>query len=272
MMRYLDSWTRLPDLSPQDMYSNVDLPIMVPTYIEGFNLLINPTTHCFALCFANLPSAETITHFLADLILPRLLASDGCFVLHCGIVISPNGALGFMGQSGRGKSTMSASLHSRGLPLMSDDAVVLKEHDCGYSAERIYPSLRLLPDSLGQIFSATDTTAPVADYTDKRHVAFAAGPDNSPLLALFRLTNPSEDIRVSRLAPAEACMALIANSFALNAADPAETRRRFIYASEVARRVPVYDLYYPRDYAAIPEVHALIFETLGLAAPEESPA
>jgi hypothetical protein len=65
-------------------------------------------------------------------------------------------------------------------------------------------------------------------------------------------------------------MALIANSFALDAADPAEAKRRFCKATEVARHVPVYDLHYPRDYELLPKVHAKIVETVGLTLAEEN--
>ncbi len=66
-------------------------------------------------------------------------------------------------------------------------------------------------------------------------------------------------------------MALIANSFALDATDTQETKRRLTKAAEAARRVPVFDLHYPRNYASIPEVHEQILATAALAGSEESP-
>jgi len=240
--------------------------------VKGVDFIFNPHNRTFALCYDCMPSAETIEHWLTDLILPQLLAYDGHFVLHCGIVNTAKGALGFMGPSGHGKSTMTASLHHSGLTLMSDDAVLLRNEDHCFHVERLYPSLRLFPDSLDELFPTIEATAPVADYTDKRHVAFAPGPVRAPLIALFRLAEPAEDIRILRLAPAEACMALIANSFALDAANPAESKRRFVKAADVARQVPVYDLHYPRIYTAIPDVHAQIFAAVALANPKENTA
>jgi hypothetical protein len=263
----MEGWTRLPDVSPRQLSIHKPFTEKLPSGLSGVNLLIDPNKHNFALSYDVRPSTETLTHLLADLILPRLLAYDGHFVLHCGTVNGPSGAFGFIGPSGHGKSTMTASLHLRGMPLMSDDAVVVKKQGDTYRVERIYPSLRLFPDSLEQLFAAAEPTAPVADYTDKRHVTFAPGPDSAPLLALFRLVDPANDINISRLAPAETCMALIANSFALDASNSLETRKRFAKATDVARCIPVYDLHYPRDYAAIPEVHARIFETIGMSDP-----
>jgi hypothetical protein len=129
-------------------------------------------------------------------------------------------------------------------------------------AERLYPSLRLFPDSLDHLFPVSPETSPVADYSDKRRVPFDPGPPSAPLSALFRLTDPGECIQATRLAPAAACMAIIENAFALDAEDAQETRRRFAQAAQAAQVIPVFDLTYPRDYTRLSEVHAAIFTAL----------
>jgi hypothetical protein len=240
--------------------------------MDGVDWLFDAGNKRFALRYDGQPAAETVTHWLADLILPQLMAHEGHFVLHCGAVNCPRGALGFIGPSGAGKSTLTASLHQRGLNLISDDAVVLSQDVQTLKAERLYPSLRLFPDSIDLMFPNIGSTAPVAEYTDKRHVTFAPGPASAPLIALFRLADPSDDIHISRLTFADACIALIGNSFALDPADPAEAKRRFAEASKVARQIAVYDLHYPRDYGVLPEVHELVFKTVGLDYPEPPPA
>ena len=132
---------------------------------------------------------------------------------------------------------------------------------------RLYPSLRLFPDSLSRLFPAAPVTSAVAENTDKRRVPFEVGPPEAPLLALFVLADPADTIRAERLTPAEACMEIIANSFSFDRNDPAEARGRLARAADLARLLPVFDLHYPRDYAALSDVHACIFETLGLAPP-----
>ncbi|WP_223428969.1 hypothetical protein [Tateyamaria pelophila] len=269
---FVENWTRLPDVNPRDLNYCITFPQKLASGLPSVALLTDPDELTYALCYEVKPSPETMKHVLADLIAPRLLAHGGHFVLHCGMVGCSEKALGFMGPSGFGKSTMTASLHHRGLTLMSDDAALLREGSQTYHAERLYPSLRLFPDSIDQMFQDIKSTRPVADYTDKRHVAFTPGPTSAPLAALFCLADPADEIRVSRLTYTEACMALIANSFALNPADPPEAKRRFIKATEVASRIPVYNLHYPRDFDALPKVHALIFKTIGLKHLEESTA
>ena len=267
---YLENWTRLPDVRKTDTVT--DFPTRLPSLAVGVEILLDPNKKTFALCYENNPSVETITHWMDDLILPQLMAYDGHFVLHCGAVASTIGALGFMGSSGVGKSTLTASLHDLGLELMSDDAMLLSFEGEALVAERLHPSLRLFPDTIDQMFTNIGSTTPVADYTDKRHVALTPGPASAPVVALFRLADPSDDIRISRMTFADACIALIANSFALDPVDPAEAKHRFTKATEVARHVPIYDLHYPRDYSVLPEVHDLIFKTVSLEHVETTPA
>ncbi len=147
---------------------------------------------------------------------------------------------------------------------MGDDALILRHNPNGVVAERIYPSLRLLPDSLENIFPTIKLAAPVANFTDNRRVPFDVGIESAPLRALFRLTDPGKDIRVVQLAPAAACMAIIQNAFAFDSEDADEARNRFAQAALAAQVIPVFDLTYPRDYARLPEVHTAIFATLDM--------
>jgi GTPase SAR1 family protein len=209
---------------------------------------------------------STLEHLLLDLLLPRLLAHDGKLVLHGGMSQNADCALCFVGPSGSGKSTLTGSLAARGYPLMSDDAVVLSPSADGWMAARIYPSLRLFPDTLDHLFPGETRTSEVADYTTKRRVPFTPGAEASPAAAVFRLRDSScqDEIRIARLSQAKACMALIENSFALDAADPAEARQRFALASAAAQDIPVYDLHYPRKYDALADVQGRILEAVGL--------
>ena len=207
-------------------------------------------------------SPETVTHCLYDLIIPRLLAHDGQLVIHGGLSFAAAGAVGFIGKSGRGKSTLVAGLHGLGLPLMGDDAFILDPSATGYEAQRVYASLRLFPDSVDTLFSDVGDTTLVAHYSTKRRVPFAEGPESAPLLALFQLAEPEPEIRLRKLSMAETCMALVSNSFVLDVDNIAETRVKFGLASAAAQTIPVYDLYYPRTYDRLPEVCAAILDTV----------
>jgi len=58
----------------------------------------------------------------------------------------------------------------------------------------------------------------------------------------------------------QACMTFVENSFAL---DPSDTKRaalRLADASSLARRVPTFELSYPRDYGRLAEVRERILD------------
>jgi hypothetical protein len=207
---------------------------------------------------------ETEAHILLDLILPKLIAFDQGLVLHASVISGPCGALAFVAPSGCGKSTLSAALATGPFHLMGDDAAIVEWPDS--SAEpicsSIYPSLRLLPDSLSQLFAQDVATAPVADYTTKRRIDLKNGPEKVPLKVIFQLAEHSEDIGVTAVSTAEACMNMISNAFSLDPNDVDETKRRFAFASEVARKVPMFRLRYPRDYSRLNDVRAAIVDTL----------
>jgi hypothetical protein len=232
------------------------------TLIDGAEAIIDPENYQIHIRSDRALSKETLDHIVDDLLIPKLLSRTGFLVLHGGLVAGPAGGIAFIGPSGHGKSTLSASLSQKDYALISDDAMILQPEGPGYRAERLYPSLRLFPDSLDRLFPDISETGAVADYTDKRRVPFASGPESAPLRALFRLASPGKEIDVRRLSPAAACMGVLENAFALDPEDAQETGRRLERAAQVARVVPVFDLAYPRDYDFLPTVHAAILDTI----------
>lgn len=106
-------------------------------------------------------SRPTLDHFLADQVLPRVRAQGGDFVLHAGAVRVDGAAILLMGASGRGKSTLVTSLDSAGLALLGDDAMVVSCLDEHPRTKAVYPSLRLLPDSIAALFCESRTTTKV---------------------------------------------------------------------------------------------------------------
>lgn len=226
------------------------------------SLWADRNSRCFTLLNDSGYSPEAVEHFICDVALPKLLALDGDLVLHGGAIQIHASTVGFIAPSGRGKSTLTASLHNRGFRLMGDDAIRLRKTPDGYLAQRLYPSLRLYPDSLEKIISPMTETTAFAEYTDKRRVNYEPGPQQAKLQALFILGEPDDKVSVRVLSEAETCMAIIANSFAFDVDDKNETIHKFKQASELSQGMRVRELRYPRDYTRLPEVHAAIFDTV----------
>lgn len=231
----------------------------------------------------HLPAGEapedTLWHLWNDQVIPRLLDLEGYLVLHAGGVRLGAGAIAALGPSGRGKSTLVASLASDEQPLLNDDSLVVMRDGAGFAVAPTYAGVRLLPDALARLAPDLSATSPVSHYAPKRRLPLdeAMSADPAPLIALFFLDAPAEDgrIAVGPVAPAEACMEIVAQSFALDPTDLARAALRLGQAADLAARVPAFRLRYPHDFDRLPEVHDALRRAVGDAralsrAPRES--
>lgn len=206
----------------------------------------------------------TLEHLLHDQVFPRVLAHEGQLVLHAGAVEIGGKLALFLGDSGMGKSTLVASLFQAGAPLLNDDTLVVSQDAGGFSGQAIYHGLRLLPDSLASLFPSETETRPMAHYSPKQrlNVAVPDGQDTraQPIGAMFFLAPAIDDqtIFLRPMSAAETCMGLITNSFSLDPTDLLLARKKLQQASALANGVAAFELSYPRDYAALPQVHARI--------------
>ena len=221
---------------------------------------------------ANAPN-NTHEHFLADQAVPRAMSHEGSFVLHAGAVRFGQDAILIMGQSGRGKSTLASSFDHAGFALMGDDAMIISSLDATPRVRPVYPSLRLLPDSIDALMPGAATTEPMAHYSSKQRIDVMVAHETSdwplPIVAIYSIAEPVEGDRIAlrRMTLAETCMSLVTNSFALDPSDTTRARDRMEQASDLARHVPAFEISYPRDYARLPEVRQAILDQVAALAP-----
>jgi hypothetical protein len=197
----------------------------------------------------------TIEHLLVDQALPRFLAHRGALLMHASAVEIAGRTALFIGQSGHGKSTLAGLLQADGQHILSDDCICIELRDAGVTAMPTYPSLRLFADSLAEVMPNAAATSAVAEYSDKRRLPMPAkGTDlkSRPVTALYLLgdpaTAPTETV-ITAVRPAEACLALIRDSFQLDVTDRSRMVSQLERCSEVARRLPAFHLDYPRDFS-----------------------
>jgi len=201
----------------------------------------------------------TLEHLLIDQVLPRALTHRGRMVVHAGCVVTPHGAVAFLGDSGAGKSTLCAEFARARYPLLGDDGIVLKAAAAGgFEAEATYPGLRLFPDPLAVLFDSRTRLAPVAHYSEKlrldranERLRLVTGPQ--PLLGLYLLdTAPS--IGIAPVPNRDAFIALVKASFQLHVDDPERSRELFWRVGALLDAVPVRRISLPRDLARLGEV------------------
>lgn len=207
-----------------------------------------------------------VDHFVADQAIPRALSHEGRLVLHAGGVRVESEALLFLGESGRGKSTLVASFNRNESELLGDDAIVISQTGAGHLARAVYPSLRLLGDSIEAILASGTVTHAVTDNAMKRRIdipmSLTTPAEPLPIVALFLLAAPSgeSDVGIRRLSASDTCMAVIENSFLIDPSDVHRARQQLLLASALARDIPAFEISYPRDYSRLSEVRGRILK------------
>ena len=208
----------------------------------------------------------TVRHLLLDQVMPLVLSRRERIVLHASAVVTGQGAVAFAGKTGQGKSTLAASLARAGCSLVSDDCLVLRMEDGGWTALPSYPGVRLWPSTAGEVLREGTHTAEVAHYTLKRRVSdpdvlpYATGP--APLRRLFFLGDDASEVRFERLPPGRAFMALVEFAYNLDIQDTAFLRRQFDTVGRLTADVPAYAIHYPREFSALPAVREAILRHL----------
>lgn len=95
--------------------------------------------------------ARNLRLFLLGSALGALYFQRGYFPLHASVVVIDGKAVAFAGDSGSGKSTMAAWMHTQGYPLLCDDVCVVRfgaaDAPLAYPG---YPRLKLWRDALAQ--------------------------------------------------------------------------------------------------------------------------
>jgi hypothetical protein len=205
---------------------------------------------------------ETMEHLLADQVLPRCLAQRGDLVLHAaGIAFGRDIAL-FVGESGRGKSTLAGLFCQAGRTVLTDDCLLLRPTPAAVRALPTYPSLRLQPDSVDAIFPGDTARATLPSYSGKQRfcVPDASGQAAAGCVAAVYFLGDAvaerDDCKIEPLAPATSCIRLMEQTFQLDALDREAVGRLLGLAGEVVMRVPTFSLDFRRDFRRSAELLA----------------
>ena len=188
---------------------------------------------------------DRFRHLLLNQVLPRLLALRGRTVLHGSAVAIGSAAVGFLGDSGMGKSTLAASFGLNGYEVLADDGLVLDDTSAGFVVVPSFPTLRLLdasasallrrsPQSVGK-HAITEAELPFSDEV-------------KPLAGLFVITHsPPDDphlIAATAVAKTDAVRALLWYGFHPYGSSQVNARV-FTQATALADGVPMWELSVP---------------------------
>ncbi len=140
------------------------------------------------------PDADAIDGDLRALLLCSpmggLLHQRGLLPLHASAIATDRGAVVFMGNSGRGKSTLAAHFRQRGFRVLTDDIAVVTFDSAGRpQVQPGLPQFKLWPNSVAELGADAETLPRLRPQLEKRTLAF---PDSFcreplPLARLYAL-------------------------------------------------------------------------------------
>lgn len=213
---------------------------------------------CLARC-----APEALEAYVLGQVLSFALVKRGIEPLHASAVLVDGGALAFLGEAGRGKSTLAAAFLRAGFRLVTDDLLAI-----GGTGGRVvvYPGpgrLNLVPGPARRLLGHV-AGARMSGQTPKRVFVLPPErvvPGTRPVLlrAIYILTRPprrraDRRVRVRRLSPGDAFARIVANTFNPIVHDQARLGRLLKRAAWLAPRVPVRAITFPRRLASLPAV------------------
>lgn len=209
----------------------------------------------------------TIRHLVLDQVVPLLLSWRGLVILHVAVVKVGDIGIGFMGVSGRGKSTLTAEFSRCGHEVISDDSVLLERSNGQYRAVANYPGIRLWDDSYQGVFRESEEFAvPMAHYTEKKRIqskGVMSGSSNAaPLAYLFSLEDELKDspdvVCISAMGFQEKLKLLLESKFRLDITDAQVLSQEFSMLSRLVEEIDCYKMHYRREYSMVGEVRKKI--------------
>lgn len=198
-----------------------------------------------------------------------LLRQRGLLVLHAGCLDRGDGtAVGFMGHSGWGKSTLVSALGDRSYKLLADDVLPIK-----FQAERpeaipSFPHVKLLPDAAQTLGYSVSSMSVLHERTTKLDHSISQQFGFSPLpLKQLYILNWSDTVSVEELSPKQAFLALLAYSRAARSViEPEFRQQHFELCTRLTQTIPIYRFNRPKDFSTFEKSLACLEASFEMAA------
>ena len=207
--------------------------------------------------------SPTVEHLYLNQVMPLALSRQGKLVLHGSAVDIGGQGVAFLGDSGRGKSTLAASFATEGTRFLTDDGLLLEWVGDRCMILPSHPSIRLWEDSQDALVGASVAMAPAVSFTSKAR--FLAGPgiafcdEARPLRRVFFLgEGDALAPTIEPLRPAEALIELVKHSFLLDIEARDMLARHFDDLTRLAELPIYFRLDYPRRYNALAAVREAV--------------
>jgi hypothetical protein len=231
-----------------------------------FEFLISPDGRDIQANVLERGSSEALEVYLFGQVLSFVLIKQGIEPVHGTAVIVDGKTVAIVGDCSYGKSTLAAAFLSAGFPLLTDDLLVTSVVGEKVMAHPGPPRIKLLPESAGTMPGKGVSGARMNPYTSKFIVPLSDDLScrrSTPLAAIYVLSDPAIErhaTSIEPLSPHEACVELLRNTFNTKVMEPLRNKQLLTLYSDLARRVPVRSLAYPRRLSLLSDVVKSIVE------------
>lgn len=215
-------------------------------------------------------SSEAFHTYLLGQVLSFALVKQGIEPLHATTVVVHGAAVGFLGSSGDGKSSLGAAFLAAGHPLLTDDLLVARFTPAGCLVYPGPPRIKLYPEIARRLLGEDTGGTPMNNLTPKIILPLRHGQHHgcpAPLRRLYLLRRPGPRAKAGRvtirtLSGRQAYLALTRHCFNTRVQERERLKRQFLSASDLASQVPVKLLSYPRDLTFLASVRDAILADL----------
>lgn len=214
------------------------------------------------------PTGETVSYrvkeeryptafeaYVANFAMSACLMLQGEEMLHSTVISFRGSVVGFLGDSGAGKSTFTAYLLGLGADLVTDDMLRLTEAGSEMYAEPGPPRLKLFESTAKRHLPWLVNKGrwnPVSEKylfdTGEQTIVRPRVPLDYLVLLTYPLDGSSGAITVRKLEGLELFQTFTASTMSFRMQTRERLARQFAFANRLAQKIPVYALHYPRRH------------------------
>lgn len=180
--------------------------------------------------------------------------------LHGSASVGPHGAVGVLGFSGWGKSTLGAHLIAAGYGFLTDDVLAVESEGLGFQVLAGPAVGRLWPDAAAALGFQVESLDKVWAGHEKRRVPRETVAPAAPLAALYVIDRDASEVDVEQLSPSQAFTELVRHSFAFMLLRERPEEWHFRACSALAKAIPIFRLGVPHGLSNVGRASRLIVE------------
>lgn len=175
----------------------------------------------------------------------------GVTCLHASSIRIGDQAICLVGPAGAGKSSNAAGFFRLGHAILADDVTSLFERDARFFVRPAHERVWLRPDVVRHLFGAEDALPQPTQRWEKRCLELGGselgpGSEPVPIVAIYKLRRDLESPAppsLTPLAPREALLALVANTYVNFLLDPRMRSEEFQCLGRLAQAVPMCEVH-----------------------------